>query len=122
MEPVEEMSEEERSEEEMLAEDTATSARSAKVKPAGSDPEADEVTQAFGLLQEVQEFVEGDDFGEATELEVETQLDMLELAFKEMVRLKQSVGVAKMFMGLKNRLKERTNLSNQATVQPARCR
>lgn len=103
--------------EEWQVEQASTSARGTKATLADSPAEMEELDQALGLFNEVKEFVKGEEFLEASPLEAETQLELLEMAFKELMRLKKCVGVSKDYAALKNRLKEKTGQTNQATVQ-----
>lgn len=91
-------------------------ARGKKVSQTDAVPEVD-LTQAFEMLDGVEEFVEDEDFSQASAVEIETQLDMLERAFTEFTDAKQG-GVARgRYVALRNRLREKAVRDNQGGVQ-----
>lgn len=71
------------------------------------------VEQAGGFIAMVQEFVDGEQFTEAKLYEVKTQVEILEMGFKELRELGRGAEYVYIYMHLKNKL----NMKNQEAEQ-----
>lgn len=67
------------------------------------------VEQAEGFIAMVQEFVDGEVFAGAKSYEVKTQVELLDMGFKELRELGRGAEYARKYMDLKNKL----NMKNQ---------